>query len=178
MGTGDTTSRAIRYRDLALPDGASAQLRFTPAGVEELQVDTDGDGTFESTVAPTVDVTGLAAEDTAGPVITVSETLLGGSSRITLSAEDPGSGVASLFFSLDGTRFQEYTTPLILDSLRTPILYAFADDVLANRATLVHELRRPPTPIPSMTWWGLVAMAVLVVGLGYVRLRGVRARRG
>ena len=176
VGTGDTTSRAVRYRDLALPNNVSAQLTISPTGPQDLAYDSDGDGTFETTVEPTVDATGAAAEDTDRPVITIVEDIQGGSSRITLSAEDP-SGVSRLLFSLDGTNFQEYTGPLTLVSQRTPVLYAFADDSLANRATLVHELRKNATPIPAMTWWGMAGLGTLialVVGLGLIRLLRLR----
>ena len=164
VGTGDTTSRAVRYRDLVLPDGAAAQLSFMPAGVEELQVDTDGDATFETVVSPTVDVSGAATEDEDGPVITVTETPEGEgvpTTLVTLTAEDAGSGVASLFFSLDGTQFQEYSGPMVLDQSKTPILYAFADDNVANRSTLVHPLQAPPTPVgvPTLSQWMLIVLA-------------------
>ena len=175
VGTGDTTTRAVRYSDLALPNNASAQLTISPTGPQELAYDSDGDGTFESTVQPGVDVTGPTAEDRDPPLITVREDLQGGSSRITLSAEDP-SGVLRLLISLDGTNYQAYTGPLTLVSQRTPVLYAFADDNLANRATLVHELRKNATPIPAMTWWGMLGLGILIVlvlGLGLVRLRRV-----
>ena len=175
VGTGDTTTRAVRYSNLALPNDVSAQLTISPTGPQELAYDSDGDGTFETTVQPTVDLTGPAAEDTDPPVINVVESLQGGTSHITLSAED-SSGVSRLLFSLDGTNYEEYTGPLTLVSQRTPVLYAFADDNLANRATLVHELRKNATPIPAMTWWGMLGLGILVVlvlGLGFVRLRRV-----
>ncbi|MDA1349624.1 MAG: alpha/beta fold hydrolase, partial [Chloroflexi bacterium] len=171
IGTGDTTTRSIRYQDLALPAGVSAKLSFLPSGPQDLIYDSDGDGTFESTVAPTVDVTGPAAADTDAPVITVREDIQGGSTRITLSAEDTGSGVARLLYSLDGANYQEYTGPLNLVSQRTPVLYAFADDNLANRSTLVHELRKNATPIPAVTWWGLGVLAILLIAVsGWRRL--------
>ena len=176
IGTGHTTTRSIRYQDLVLPAGVSTRLSFSSSGPQDLVYDSDGDGTFDTTVQPTVDVTGTAAEDTEPPVINVSESLQGGSSRITLSAEDPGSGVARLLYSMDGTSYQEYTGPLNLVSQRTPVLYAFADDNLANRATLVHELRKNVKPIPATTWWGMLGLAVLVAGLAYFRLG--QARRG
>ena len=174
IGTGDTTTRSIRYRDIVLPAGVSAKLSFMPSGPQDLAYDSDGDGTFDTTVEPTVDVTGPAAQDTDPPVISVHEDIQGGSSRITLSANDP-SGLSRLMVSLDGTNYEEYTGPLTLVSQRTPVVYAFADDNLANRATLVHELRKNATPIPAMTWWGLAGLAMLVAGLGYLRVR--RARR-
>ncbi|MDA1347998.1 MAG: hypothetical protein O3A47_03910 [Chloroflexi bacterium] len=165
VGTGDTTSRAVRYHDLALPNNVSAQLTISPSGPQDLIYDSDGDGTFDTTVQPMVDVTGPAAEDTDPPVINVREDIQGGSSRITLSAEDPGSGVSRLLYSLDGTNYQEYTGPLTLVSQRTSVLYAFADDNLANRGTMVHELRKNATPIPALTWWGLGVLAILLIAV-------------
>ncbi|MDA1348866.1 MAG: alpha/beta fold hydrolase, partial [Chloroflexi bacterium] len=177
IGTGHTTTRSIRYQDIVLPAGVSTRLSFTISGPQDLAYDSDGNGTFDTTVQPTVDVTGAQAEDTDPPMIDVEEELHGGSSRITLSAEDPA-GVARLLYSLDGTNYQEYTGPLTLVSQRTPVLYAFADDNLANRGTLVHELRKNATPIPAITWWGMLGLVVLVVGAGYLRLRGSRAAVG
>ena len=176
-GDGGPPDAAIRYRDVVLPGTTAVRLTILPAGVDDLVYDLDGDGTFESTAAPTVDVSGTAAGDIEPPVITVQEDVQGGTSRITLLAEDPGSGVAKFLYSLDGTNYQEYTGPLTLVSQRTPVLYAFADDNLANRATLVHPLRKNAAPIPAMTWWGLVGLGMLialVVGLGLIRLRRFR----
>ena len=54
-------------------------------------------------------------------------------------------------------------------------MYAFADDNLANRSTLVHELRMDATPIPAITWWGMFGLGMLLAligGLGLVHLIG------
>ena len=174
IGTSSTTTRAIRYQDLVLPTGVSARLSFTAAEPQDLAYDSDGNGSFETTVQPTVDVTGAAAEDTDAPVISVIEDIQGGSSHLSLSAEDP-SGVSRLLFSLDGTSYQEYIGPLTLTQQQTPVLYANADDTLANRATLVHTLTTPLTPIPSVAWWAMVFITAIVAGLGYLRIRRIRA---
>jgi len=135
-GTGQTATQAVRYQDLTLPPGVTAMLRITPQGAEDLRYDGDGDGTFETSVTPTVSVTGALANDLEPPTITVnvSESLL-----ITLTTQDGGSGVRDLFYSLDGTNYQPYTAPFQIAPSQTTI-YAFADDNVANRATLVYPL--------------------------------------
>ena len=112
------------------------------------------------------------------PVVSVVERREGDATLVTLTAEDTGSGVTLLRDSLDGATYRDYTGVLRLNPHRTPVLYAYADDAVANRATLVHELSPTPIPIPNLTWWGLAVMALLVAGLGYVRLRNVGARPG
>ena len=79
--------------------------------------------------------------------------------------------MARLLDSLDGSNYQEYKGPLTLVSQRTPIVYDFADDNVANQATLVHELRKNATPIPSLTWWGPGVLAILLLAVsGWRRL--------
>ena len=51
--------------------------------------------------------------------------------------EDTGSGVKEIYYSLDGAQYRSYTGPLLVDPVLTPRLYAFADDNLANRSSLV-----------------------------------------
>jgi hypothetical protein len=140
-GTDVTTTMATRYQDLDFPAGTEALLKTTPdapGGVERLKIDRDGDGTFETEVAPTVEVEGPAAEDVEPPVVTVQAsageptTIL-----VTLIAEDRQAGVKAIFFSLDGTQYQEYTGPLQLNPQETPVLHAFADDKVGNRSSIV-----------------------------------------
>jgi hypothetical protein len=139
-GTSDTATRAIRYMDLSLPQGVTAMLKITDQGADMLRYDSDGDGNFETSVTPTVDISGPQASDLEPPAITVQAVKQQDIVKVTLSAQDSGSGVKALYYSLDGTNFQPYTTQLQVDPTQAPILYAFADDNVANRATLVYPL--------------------------------------
>jgi Lecithin:cholesterol acyltransferase len=136
-GTGDTISQAIRFRDLTLPAGVEVNMQVTPAGIGQLVYDRDGDGTFESSILPTVSVTGPAAQDTESPTVTISETLQQASTSVTITAVDSGSGVNSIFYSFDSANYQLYTGPLSVNPLQTQTIYAFADDNVANRSGLV-----------------------------------------
>ncbi|MDW8212781.1 MAG: hypothetical protein RMJ55_04440, partial [Roseiflexaceae bacterium] len=136
-GTGDSADLAVRYVDLSLPAHISATLRITPQGVEPLRADIDGDGTFETVIPPTVDVTGAAANDLDAPVVTISATGPLAAKTVTITATDGGAGVKQLLYSLDGTTFQPYTAPFVVDATQTPVVYAFADDNVANRSSLV-----------------------------------------
>lgn len=150
-GVGNThPDVAVRYRDLNLPRGTWGLLKLTPVGLEDLRVDADGDGRFETTVRPTGAAGGLAAHDTHGPDITFNGQTRGtGSVLTTLRAEDP-SGVESLRYSLDGTRFYPYKGPFEVDPVRVREVWAFADDRLGNRSGLyifdVRTGRRLPLP--------------------------------
>jgi triacylglycerol esterase/lipase EstA (alpha/beta hydrolase family) len=136
-GTDTTTTQAIRYQDVALPAGVTAKLQITPQGVEDLLYDSNGDGTFETTVHPTASVTGSAAQDTEPPTVNVSATAQQTNMLVTINAADAVSGVKTAYYSLDGTNFQPYTAPFTVDPFKSPVVYAFADDNVANRSGLI-----------------------------------------
>ena len=137
QGDGVSTTQAIRYQDFSVPPNVNLQLQITPQGVGALRFDADGDGTFESAVEPKASVAGAVAQDTDPPVVKASGIVQGGSLLITLDASDNNSGVKATFFSLDGTNFQTYTAPFVVDAIRPPVVYAFADDNVANRSSLI-----------------------------------------
>ncbi len=145
-GTSDTATEAIRYQDLALPGAVTALLKITEQGVDLLRYDSDGNGTFDTSVTPTVTVSGPQANDLEAPLISVTAVNQQTTTQVSLSAQDSGSGLKALYFSLDGTNFQPYTGNLQIDPMKTPILYAIADDHVANRSTLVYPLSLTQAP--------------------------------
>ena len=100
-----------------------------------LRYDMDGDGHFESEVAPTVDVNGELAKDQEPPHITFDSVLRGTTAEITIAAQDSASGVkCPLLYSLDDTHFRPYTSPFALDLSMTNTVYVIGDDNVGNRA--------------------------------------------
>lgn len=135
-GDGTTKTRAIRYQDLTFPTGGTARLDITPLDVADLQFDGDGDGQFETSIAPTIAVDGNRANDLLPPTLTGSSSGPTSGVTVTLTATDSGVGVQAVYYSLDGDTYQRYTGPIQVDVVQTPVLYAFADDNLANRSSL------------------------------------------
>jgi pimeloyl-ACP methyl ester carboxylesterase len=131
---GEITVQAIRYLNVILPANVLASFDITPDGVTALKYDGNGDGIFETVVNPTVSVTGLPAQDVEAPVLAANETFQNGLSQITLQATDAGTGVDRIMYSTNGTTYQLYTGPFALNPTQTPIVYAFADDKVANRS--------------------------------------------
>ncbi len=129
---------SIKYLDLNLPAGVTAQIKVTPEGVENLHYDGDGDGIFESTVEPTASVKGDLAKDVSGPLVTFSEKVQGTKRLVSVTTEDEA-GVKSVRYSLDGTRYQPYTRPLLINPAQNPAIYIIADDNLANRASSTYR---------------------------------------
>ncbi len=134
---------AVRYRDVRLPEGVNAQLKFVASTVEDLRYDADGDGVFETAVQPTVSLTGAAALDISAPFVTITAEAQGATQRVTISAIDAGSGVKTIFYSLDSTSYQPYTAPLSLDATQTHTVYAYADDNAANRSAPIAATIKP-----------------------------------
>lgn len=134
-------TQAIRYIDVSLPANVLALLEITPQGVAILKYDSDGNGTFETPVNPTINVSGTSAQDVEPPNVVVNETVQNGISQIVLEATDAGTGVQRIMYSLNGVTFQQYSTPLSLNPAQTPTIYCFADDQVANRSGLItHNL--------------------------------------
>ncbi len=134
-GTSVTPTQAIRYQDLSLPTGTTAMMVITSHGVQPLQADTDGDDVFETTKVPTVNVSGAAAADTEPPTLGMKRSGPLDAMIVTLTATDSGSGVKAVRYSLDGMTHQPYTGPFQVNVRQAPILYAFADDNIANRSS-------------------------------------------
>ncbi|MCS6881769.1 MAG: hypothetical protein NZU74_10575 [Chloroflexaceae bacterium] len=136
-GNANTTTAATRYLDINFASGTQLQLRITPQGIEPLRADTDSDGTFETGVPPTVEVTGAATNDLDAPMVAISAAGPLAAKMVTITAADSGAGVKQLLYSLDGMAFQLYTAPFVVDATQMPVVYAFADDNVANRSSLV-----------------------------------------
>ena len=134
---GSNITQAVRYLDLVLPPNVLAYIQLSPQGVTTLAYDSNGDGTFDTPVNPTINIAGTQAQDIDPPQVNVNETVQGGTSRIDLEAIDTGTGVQRILYSLNGTTFQQYSTPLTLNAATTPTIYAFADDNVFNRSGVV-----------------------------------------
>jgi uncharacterized delta-60 repeat protein/uncharacterized repeat protein (TIGR01451 family) len=135
-GTDLETVQAVRYLDVNLPAGTPLKLQITPDGVGPLSYDSDGDGIFDSTITPTAVVSGAAAQDAEPPVVAAEEGLREGGRFVHLTAADEGAGVGSLFYSMDGSNFQPYTGDIVINHPGPGVVYAFAQDNVANRSSL------------------------------------------
>jgi pimeloyl-ACP methyl ester carboxylesterase len=135
-GTGDTTSAAVRYLDLSYPAGTRVALRMTAQGIEPLRIDADANGTYEGIVQPSANVTGALASDTTPPVLTVGTSGPLAAMEVTLTANDTESGPKAIYYSVDGANFQRYSTPITVDTTQHTVMYAFAEDNVANRSSL------------------------------------------
>ncbi|HEX8354241.1 MAG TPA: hypothetical protein VF611_15135 [Pyrinomonadaceae bacterium] len=132
---------AVSYRNLNLPGAAWALLTITPRGPEDLRVDKDGDGRFETAVVPTASLTGPAARDRDGPVIEFgAEARDSGDVLLTVKASDP-TGVSRVLYSLDGRAFRDYGGPFKVDAARTPVVHVLAYDGLGNHSGI--QVYRP-----------------------------------
>ena len=137
VGTGLTRTQLIRYLDVSLPVSVTAMVHQTPIGAEALRYDADHNGSFETVVTPTVNISDTVALDITPPTVTITIDATSSitSNQVTLSAQDSGSGLNRILYSLDGTTFQLYTAPFIVQPAQTPKVYVFADDNLSNRSS-------------------------------------------
>ena len=150
-GTGDTTTAVQRYVDVAVPTGVTAKLSSDATGTADLQLDENGDGTFETTIPPTASASGADAADTTPPSVTLTQAPATGGVQITLAATDAGAGVSHILYSLNGTDFLSYSAPFVVDPALVPSIVVIADDNIGNRSTpqtfAVQPASQPPVAV-------------------------------
>ena len=140
-----TLNEARRYRDAALPLGVDAMMRFGLNRIESLRYDADGDGVFETTVAPTVVLSGAAAADISPASVAINGEPQQTRVLVTINAQDDESGVKAIYYSSDQTRYQPYTGSFLVDPSQVMNVTAFVDDNAANRSPLAtYAVPRPP----------------------------------
>jgi pimeloyl-ACP methyl ester carboxylesterase/protocatechuate 3,4-dioxygenase beta subunit len=147
-GTGNSADQATRFLDVNVPASTTLRLAITPQGVEPLRADSDGNGSFETALNPSVAITGAAANDLTPPQIVVSHTGSLDRATVALAVTDDDAGVKRTFYSLDGTTYTPYTGPFEVESIRSPVVYAFADDNAGNRSSLVSHRLAVQTHLP------------------------------
>jgi hypothetical protein len=137
QGNAESRTQATRYLDLNLPPNVTAQLTIVGDHTSELRYDSDGNGSYETLVPPSAAVSGADANDITPPDVSVGHTGPTDHPTLTISATDTGVGVRAIYYSFDGTTFKRYVSPLAIDPVTMPIVYAFADDKVANRSTTI-----------------------------------------
>ena len=145
----ETQTQITRYLDLNYPAGTTFKLKLTSEGFENLRYDGDGDGEFESTITPDAFAEGEAAKDGTPPAVSFASEVQVDKQKVTITAQDEA-GVKIVRYSLTGTKFQPYTTPLLVDPAQTPKIFVIADDNVGNRSGVysfdVPPIAPPPTP--------------------------------
>src|ERR1051325_3155147 len=84
-----------------------------------------------------VHLTGSDALDIDPPSVTIDTTKQDGNHVVTISAEETSSGLKDVYYSLDGTTFHPYASPVTITPNQASYVYAFADDNAGNRSSLV-----------------------------------------
>lgn len=139
-GTGNQTPiSAVRYKDIDLPVNTRMRLTISQIGIVELRIDADNNGTYETVIAPTTNLSGSAASDTEPPTVNINAVASpGNTATVNITAEDFQSGVSKIWYSTDGVNFDQFTSPFNITLTSTPItIEAFADDTAGNRSGLV-----------------------------------------
>jgi hypothetical protein len=141
----NSPQRAVRFNDVSLPSGTAVELVFDADGGVAVRNDADKDGSFETTLTPTVDLVGAEAADITPPTVAINRA--GGT--ISIEAADDQAGVAEIAYSLDGARFDTYSAPFDVTGSGADEVLAFADDRAGNRSALARLSLRPAGPAGS-----------------------------
>lgn len=175
-GDGASFGRMVRYNDVGLPGGAPVKLGFAGTTIDDLVYDADNNGSYESAMSPTLDATG-GSIDEDGPVVTVTDTPLGGLDfELTIGATDT-SGVAGIAYSTDGVTFRTYEATLTIDQTEFAQVTIMADDAAGNRTTSIYTLSTTSVPlVPALGPWALAGLG-LALALTFAFILRTRAVR-
>src|SRR5436190_3862431 len=113
VGNGyNANKEAVTFMDVSLPKGTMAKLIISAQRIgPNLLYDANGDRTFESSIAPTVNISGPTAKDITSPRIVIEITNLGRFANVSIGVTDDLSGVRQTRYSLDGVHFKVYSGP-------------------------------------------------------------------
>ncbi len=128
----DRIDNLTHYIDLMIPANAVAELAISPFDNPVLRYDSNDDGFPDTTVVPTITVSGKNAKDIEPPVVAFDYQSQGKNKTLTLTATDELSGVRAIYYSLDGQQFTVYTKPITVN-LSQPNVHVFAEDNNRNR---------------------------------------------
>jgi probable HAF family extracellular repeat protein len=146
-----TIEKLIRYQDLSLPPNVNTQLVITPMGARKLQYDSNGDGTVDTDITPTVDVSGEMALDDEPPLIQIiTITQQPGTRLVEIDANDNASGVKTIYYSLGNNRYQVYSQPFELSEPASVTLSVFAEDNVGNRSSIYRVAGSQPLYLPEI----------------------------
>jgi pimeloyl-ACP methyl ester carboxylesterase len=134
-------AQSVKYMDLQLPAGATAWLKFTETGVENLRLDANNDGTFETEIQPTFTLTGAAATDKTPPTVSISYTVNNNVATVTASAADNETGINQIRYIINSENIDRlYNSPFTIDLTQTQLIYVCAEDNAGNRSLLAKWL--------------------------------------
>jgi pimeloyl-ACP methyl ester carboxylesterase len=141
---GDGVAGMSVFSDVQIDLGSKARLSIEDGQGTDLEVDREGDGTYERTLQPVL-LTGAQSEDFTAPI---SSALVSGTAgevgyyrskvSVGLSAEDPAaeigsaSGVANIEYQINGGAWQAYSSELSFPNEGTFELKYFASDKAGN----------------------------------------------
>ncbi|NLW92336.1 MAG: hypothetical protein GXY34_12145 [Syntrophomonadaceae bacterium] len=98
-----------RYSYFAIPTAEESDVRLTVSGVpQSLLIDAEGDGVYETTVAPDNVASGSALEDTTGPIVTcdLNGTYFNQDVTVNISANDE-SGIEKIMYTINDAYWSE-----------------------------------------------------------------------
>jgi pimeloyl-ACP methyl ester carboxylesterase len=140
---------AVRYKDVFLPAGTNVQLKVTNLAAVVLQYDSNGDGTYDTTIPPTASSTGTTASDMTPPKVNINITQFGASSTVAISAIDAESGIKQIMYSINGQGFNIYTSPVTLNVSSPTTILAVADNNVGIRSGVYRKNILVPTSANS-----------------------------
>lgn len=148
VGTGSDrgNTEIVRYRDIDLPLSTPLRMTLGPNGRIDLRYDSSRSGADDRLIKATAHLTGSAALNDAPPRITITSTAEAAGSRMRISVVPGNALVTRTLYTLDGSRFQRYVGPFLLEPGHTREVIAFADDEAGNRATTSFSLSPQARP--------------------------------
>ncbi|MEK4451021.1 OmpL47-type beta-barrel domain-containing protein [Paenibacillus sp. FSL L8-0506] len=153
----DIEDRTMRFDNVAVTPGSIFKADVNQNGQVVLQIDQNGDGNFEGSVSPTVELDLGGTQDETIPTISshvdgvkgINE-WYGKNAFYNLTGADNASGVYKTFYDLNDSEFKEYNEPIALPNTGIYNFKSYVRDKNRNDSEVLTEIVKVDTTSPTV----------------------------
>ncbi|ETT53537.1 Ig domain-containing protein, partial [Paenibacillus sp. FSL R7-269] len=153
----DIENRTLRFDNVAVTPTSVFKADVNQNGQVILQIDQNGDGNFEGSINPTVELDLGGTQDETIPTLTSHVTGVKGVNEwygknvhYNLSGEDNASGIYKYFYNLNESEYKEYTEPLALPNTGIYNFKSYVRDKNRNDSEVLTETVKVDTTNPTV----------------------------
>ncbi|WP_341347072.1 hypothetical protein [Paenibacillus sp. FSL H3-0469] len=153
----DLENKTLRFDNIAVTPTSIFKADVNQSGQVVLQIDQNGDGNFEGSINPSVDLDLGGTQDETIPTLASHVTGVKGVNdwygknvHYNLTGEDSESGVYKYFYDLNDSEYKEYTEPVALPNTGIYNFKSYVRDKNRNDSEVLTETVKVDTTNPTV----------------------------
>ncbi|MBP1904775.1 hypothetical protein J2Z32_001399 [Paenibacillus turicensis] len=153
----DEEVKTVRFDEVNVTPNSVFTSKTNADGQIKLEIDEDGDGKFDQTIIPSVELDPLGTQDEIKP--TIDSNMLGikgvnewygKGAAYKLTGQDNESGIYKVYYDLNDSDFKEYIDPVQLPDTGIYHFKSFARDKNRNDSEILTETIKVDTTNPTV----------------------------